>query len=292
MKMRVGFIGLGLMGLPMAKNILKAGFPLTVYNRTGAKTEELKKLGATVAVSLTEVGANCDIVITMVTGPKEVKHVLFGNGGVVLNAKKGLVVIDMSTIGPTAARLIGQQLKEKGMIFADAPVTGGVFRAASGELTIFVGADTEVYKKIQPILQAMGTTLLHMGTIGSGQAIKIVNNYFAGVEMVALAEGMMLADSMGLSRQKASEVLQSAATGMSPIMKLVIGNLATHTFPVIFSLSNMHKDISLAMSEITGKKNFPMMRLTQGIFDRGVNAGLGDEDLSAITKIIEKEETE
>lgn len=289
MKMRVGFIGLGLMGKPMALNIFKAGFSLVVYNRNQVKTEAFKKLRVDVANSPLELAQKTDVVITMVTAPKDVEEVLFGDNGLTKSKKQDLIIIDMSTIGPTAARAIGKKLYEKNMVFVDAPVTGGVVRATSGELTIFVGADTAIYEKVKPILLAMGTTLHHMGSVGSGQAIKLVNNYFVGVEMVALSEGMMLADSMGLSRQKAAEVLQSAATGMSPIMKLVIENFATHTFPIIFSLSNMHKDIVLAMSEVTGK-NLPMMRLTRGIFDRGMSAGMGNEDLSAIIKIIQKEE--
>lgn len=282
MKMQIGFIGLGLMGMPMAKNILKAGFPLSVYNRTAGKAKELP--GATTVQSPAELGTTCDVIITMVTGPEDVEELC---NKIATNPKKGLIVVDMSTIGPTAAKAIAQKLSDRGVAFVDAPVTGSVVRATSGELTIFVGADGEVFERVKPVLLSMGTTLHHMGPIGSGAAIKLVNNYFAGVEMVALCEGMMLADSMGLSRQKAAEVLQSASTGMSPVMKLVIGNLATHSFPIIFSLANMRKDMQLALAEVTGKQ-VSLMKLTKETYDKGVSAGLGNEDLSAIIKIIEK----
>ncbi len=290
MRKRIGFIGLGLMGMPMAKNILKRGFPLSVYSRTADKTRELIALGAQSADSPRALGQDCDVVITMVTGPADVESVLLGENGVLSDPKKGLVVIDMSTIGPTAARTIGIQVVKRGARFVDAPVTGSVVRATSGELTIFIGAQKDVFEEIKPVLLAMGTTLHHMGEVGAGQAIKLVNNYFVAVEAVALSEGMMLADSMRLSRAQVADVLQSASTGMSPAMKLVIANHATGNYPVIFSLSNMRKDVSLAFEEVHGKK-LTMLTMVKEVFDRGVAEGLSDEDFSAIIKSIEKEES-
>src|SRR5258708_1687032 len=150
--MKVGFIGLGLMGSPMAKNILKQKFPLTVYNRHLEKTRELEKLGAKIAKSPQEVAANSDVVITMVIGPKEVEEVLLGKDGVVEGAKKGLVVIDMSTIGPKAAVKTFFTLGKRGIEFLDAPVTGSTPKAITGELTIFIGGKETVYKQVKPVL--------------------------------------------------------------------------------------------------------------------------------------------
>ncbi len=289
MKKHIGFIGLGLMGLPMAKNILKAGFPLMVYNRSLEKTKELVSLGATLGQTPGDLGRVCDVVITMVTGPEDVRAVLFGKDGVAASPKDGLIVIDMSTIGPTAARQIGSELSDRSIRFADAPVTGSIVRAVSGELTVFIGADRDVFEEIRTVLQSMGTTLHHMGPVGSGQSIKLVNNYFVGVEAIALSEGMLLADQMNIDRAKAAEVLQSASTGMSPIMKLVIGNHATGQYPVIFSLSNMRKDITLGWQEMKGRK-MPMMELTKSVYDKGVSEGLDEMDFSAIIQVMKKEE--
>lgn len=287
--MRVGFIGLGLMGLPMARNILKAGFPLSVYNRTKDKAKELEKEGVTVVDSPATLGATCDVVISIVTGPEDVRHVHLGPDGVAKHPKAGLIVVDMSTIGPTAAKGIAKELEARGVRFIDAPVTGSTPKATSAELTIFIGGDQPTVEKILPVLRALGTTLEHIGPVGMGQAVKMVNNYFVGVEAVALAEGMMLADAMGLPRSKAAEALSAFSTGMSPVMKLVIGNFATDTYPLIFSLENLKKDVGLAMQE-KGTPELALMRLTKEVLDKGVEVGLGKKDFSAIIKTFEKKE--
>jgi 3-hydroxyisobutyrate dehydrogenase len=288
--MRVGFVGLGLMGLPMAHNILRAGFPLSVYNRTKSKAKELAAQGVVVAESPAVLGATCDVVVSIVTGPDDVRAVYLGPDGVVQSPKKDLIVVDMSTIGPTAAKQIAKDLAQHGVSFVDAPVTGSTPKATSGELTIFIGGDSAIVKKIEPVLRAMGTTLQYMGSIGMGQAVKMINNYFVGVEAVALAEGMILADSMGLPRAKAAEALSNFSTGMSPVMKLVIGNYATGRYPRIFSLENLKKDVGLAMKE-KGLQDLALMKLTKQMLDKGVEAGLGKEDFSTIIKIFTKKET-
>ncbi len=289
MNKKIGFIGLGLMGVPMVKNLLKAGFPVMVYARTSGRAEELVKLGATQAPTPADLGRNCNVVLSIVTGPADVREVTLGKDGVATDPHKDLIVVDMSTIGPTAAREIARDLSQRGVRFADAPITGGVIRATSGELTIFIGAPLSVFEAIQPILAVMGKSLNHMGPVGMGQSIKLVNNYFVAVEAVVLAEGMMLADKMGLDRMRAAEVLQNASTGMSPIMQLVIKNHATGKYPVIFSLSNMRKDVSLAHQELDGLQ-LPLMEIVKKIFDQGVDAGLSHEDFSKIIQIVEKED--
>jgi 3-hydroxyisobutyrate dehydrogenase len=288
--MRVGFIGLGLMGLPMAHNILRAGFPLSVYNRTKSKAKELAAQGAVVVDSPAALGATCDVIVSIVTGPDDVRAVYLGSDGVAQSPKKDLIVVDMSTIGPTAAKQIAKDLAQHGISFVDAPVTGSTPKAISGELTIFIGGDKAIVEKIEPVLRAMGTTLQYMGSAGMGQAVKMINNYFVGVEAVALAEGMILADSMGLPRAKAAEALGNFSTGMSPVMKLVIGNFATDTYPLIFSLENLKKDVGLAMKE-KGLQELALMKLTKETLDQATEAGLGKEDFSTIIKIFTKKET-
>lgn len=239
-KLRVGFIGLGLMGEPMAKNILEKGFPLIVYNRTVAKTKFLQKLGAQVANSPQDLASKVDLVITMVTAGKDVESILFGDKGVVKGAKKGLMVMDMSTIGKLAAIQIARKLKKYGIELLDAPVTGSTPKAISGELTIFIGGNKKIYERVKDVLSAMGTNLQYMGEVGSGQAIKLINNHLVAVTITALAEGMVLADAMKLSRNKVEEVLKTVPA-MSDFMNLKLPNFISNKFPLLFSASNMKK---------------------------------------------------
>src|SRR5260221_1009532 len=160
MKQKVGFIGLGLMGNPMAKNILKKGFPLVVYNRNPEKAKELVSLGASTVFSPKELASQVDVVVTMVTSGKDVQEVLFSENGVVKGAKKGMIVIDMSTIGPTDAKEIASKLKTYDIDFLDAPVTGSTPKAITGELTIFVGGGKDELEKAHPILEAMGKSIV------------------------------------------------------------------------------------------------------------------------------------
>ncbi len=216
MKLKVGFIGLGLMGEPMAKNILIKGFPLFVYNRTSSKTKALKKLGAEVCNSPMDMASKVDVVVTMVTGGRDVEQVLFSRNGIVKANKKGLIVIDMSTIGKTPAIAIAQKLKKSGIEFVDAPVTGSTPKAITGELTIFIGANKKTYEKIKEVLGAMGTNLQYMGEVGSGQAIKLINNQLVASTITALAEGLVLADALRLPRKKVADAL-SAVPVMSAL---------------------------------------------------------------------------
>jgi 3-hydroxyisobutyrate dehydrogenase len=283
----VGFIGLGLMGLPMSSNILKKGFPLTVYNRTKTKTIQLQKMGARVATSPRQVAELSDVVIIMVTGPREVEEVLMGRNGIIESQKKGLAVIDMSTIGLTAARAFSKKLEGNAIDFIDAPVTGSTPKAITGELTIFVGGKKEVFEKVKKLLGTMGKQIHYMGSVGSGQAIKLINNYIIAVSMLTLGESMLLADAMRLSRKRLGEVL-TTVPAVSPMMQLKMPNFLTNTYPLLFSTANMRKDIDLAFKESKkGQLTLPMLRLVYKMFDEAMIEGLGDKDYSTVVKVIE-----
>lgn len=287
-KPAVGFIGLGLMGDPMARNILKAGFQLGVYNRTKNKTEPLKALGATVYDSPAALADNADIIITIVTGPDDVAHVLFGDDGVVETDKKGLTVIDMSTIGPTAAKAIASQLDQHDIAFVDAPVTGSVPKAQTGELVIFIGGETATVKHVTPVLAAMGTTLNHMGGVGFGQAMKLVNNQLLASQLVVLCESLLLGETEGLERNRLIEVLSHTA-GFSPFMKFKSTNLLAETYmPAAFTIQNMHKDLGLALAELEMGKELPVLQLVHALFGEAIAKGLGAQDISAISKAINR----
>lgn len=287
MKLKVGFIGLGLMGEPMAKNILKKGFPLIVYNRTPSKTKDLQKLGAKVVSSPSEMATLVDIVITMVTAGKDVEQVLFSKDGIVKGAKKGLVVIDMSTIGKISAIEIAQKLRKHGIDFIDAPVTGSTPKAITGELTIFIGGNKKSYEKVKSVFEAMGTNLQYMGEVGSGQAIKLINNQLVASTITALAESMVLADSLKLPRESVQKALSNVPV-ISAFMNLKMDNFVKNKFPLLFSASNMKKDVSLAQQEIKkSKKNLPLLSTVEKLYSK-TEKKFGNQDMSTVIKEIEE----
>lgn len=284
-KLKVGFIGLGLMGNPMAKNILKVGFPLSVYNRSPQKTKEFLKIGVKVYDSPAEMAKNSDVIIAMVTAGKDLEEVLFNRNGVVAGSKEGLILIDMSTIGPTSARKISRKLSRNGIGFLDAPVTGSTAKAQSGELTILVGGDKKVFEKVKGILKVLGTDISYIGPSGAGQAMKLVNNLMGGISVAAVAEGMVLADKLRLPRSQVLEVLGDVWV-VSPNMKAKMQLMAQKKYPVAFSLANMRKDLKLALNEIGKASNLPLLRETEKLLKKGMDQGLAGEDYSAIEKII------
>jgi 3-hydroxyisobutyrate dehydrogenase len=287
-KQRIGFIGLGLMGNPMAKNILNAGFPLTVYNRTKSKTADLESAGATVVDSPSELAKNSDIIITMVTDGDSLKEVLFAENGFAKSASKGQIVIDMSTIGPTVVKEVYAKLKEIGVGFLDAPVTGSTPAAISGSLTIFIGGDKDIFQKSKEVLESMGKNLHYMGESGSGQAIKLINNHLIGMTIQALSEGMQLADAMNLPREKVADALNGAMIS-SPFINLKMPNLVNNNFPLLFTVANMKKDLQLALDEAKqGNKKTPELELVVKQYEKAMEQGLSEEDMSAIIKVIEK----
>ena len=196
MMKRIGFIGLGLMGTGMSKNLLKAGYPVTVWNRTASKMEPLVEAGAKAAGSPREVAENSDVVIGIVTDSPDVEQVLLGPDGVIHGAREGMICIDMSTISPITTREIFAKLAEKGVKMLDAPVSGGVIGANNGTLSIMVGGDEGVFKECLPIFEAMGKTITLVGGIGDGQVTKAVNQILVGTTMLGVAEALVFAKSL------------------------------------------------------------------------------------------------
>lgn len=288
MSLRVGFIGLGLMGNPMAKNIQKAGFSLTVYNRDPKKTTEIAKLGATLAKNPKDLANLSDVIITMVTAAGDVESVLFGPDGIIHAENKKLIVIDMSTIGPTPAKKIAQRLDLYSIKFIDAPVTGSTPKAISGELIIFIGAAPEDYAQVKPLLLSMGKSLHHLGPVGSGQAFKMVNNYLIASTIASLSESVLLADTLGISRKLSTTVL-TTVPAVSPIMNLKLPNYTSNEFPLLFTMKNMDKDITLAISELKKQnKSLPILAAIHEAYAKAIEDGLVGDDFSAIIKSLEK----
>ncbi len=210
---RIGFIGLGIMGRGMAANILKAGFPLTVWNRTPERTDELAAAGATVAASPAALAAGCDIIITCVSDTPDVEAVILGAEGVIHGAQPGSLVIDMSTISPAVTKQIAAALAEKGVAMLDAPISGGSEGAARGTLSIMVGGSAADLQRAMPVLQTMGQRITHVGPSGAGQTVKLVNQVMVVGNCLAMAEGLMLAQAGGVDLDKCLEAVSGGAAG-------------------------------------------------------------------------------
>lgn len=209
--MRVGFVGLGIMGRPMAMNILKAGYPLFVYNRTASKAKELVEAGATQCSSPREVAQTSDVVFTIVSDTPDVECVLFGENGVAEGTREGMIVVDMSTISPHETRNFSKKLKETGVRLLDCPVSGGDDGAKAGTLTIMCGGEQEAFDTVLPILETMGKKVTRMGPSGAGQATKLCNQVCLSSALLGVCECLLLASKEGLDCQRVIEVLSGGA---------------------------------------------------------------------------------
>ncbi len=213
MAAKIGFIGLGIMGQGMARNLLKAGFELTVWNRTAERMAPLVAAGARAANHPAAVAAASDIVITCVSDTPDVEAVILGADGVVEGARRGALVVDMSTISPQATREIASRLAQKGVFMLDAPVSGGSEGAANGALSIMIGGDAEQVARARPALEAMGKTITHVGPAGAGQTVKLVNQILVVMTMWGVSEALLFAQAGGLDLQKTLEAVSGGAAG-------------------------------------------------------------------------------
>ena len=246
MKPRVGLIGLGLMGAPMGANLLKAGFPLTVWNRTAEKAQKLAAQGASVAKSPQDAASQADVLFTIVSDPPALEEVLWGNQGALAGLKKGSVLIDSSTVSPALARRVSKACADQSVDFLDAPVTGGTWGAEKGELIFMVGGKKEVLDRVEPILQAVGKRFFLLGPNGAGQTVKLAMNLILALEVEALAEGLELVTSSGVEPAKLIEVLQSSM-GRAAVLDVKAPVMLKRDFTPSFPLRLMLKDIRLAM---------------------------------------------
>ncbi len=288
MKLRVGFIGLGVMGKPMAKRILEAGYPLTVWNRTRWKMEELVKLGAQGAESPKDVAEKSDVVITMVTDSPDVEEVVLGPSGVIEGAREGLILIDMSTISPEVTRRIAKKLAEKGVKMLDAPVSGGDIGAKQGTLSIMVGGPKDVFEKCLPIFKVLGKRITYMGPNGMGQTTKLCNQVICALNIQAVCEGLMLGAKAGLDLEKLLKVVTAGAAG-SWMLSNLGPKMLKRDFKPGFKISHQLKDLRLALSFASQLRlPLPGTALVQQML-RAVEAeGLGDKGTQAAIVAMEK----
>ncbi len=209
----IGFIGLGIMGRPMARNLLKAGYPLVVHNRSRAAVDELAAAGARAASSPRDVAGQCDVLITMLPSSPDVEAVALGPDGIIAGARPGLVYADMSTISPLVSQKVGRALEPRGVRMLDAPVSGGEKGAIEGTLSIMVGGDRAVFEQVLPVFQALGRTVTYLGPLGSGGFTKLANQIIVALNLTALAEALTLARKAGLDREATLRALAGGLAG-------------------------------------------------------------------------------
>jgi 3-hydroxyisobutyrate dehydrogenase-like beta-hydroxyacid dehydrogenase len=253
MKPTVGLMGLGLMGAPMGLNLLKAGFPLVVWNRTKSKAEELVAAGAKLGADPRGVAEQVDVLITIVSDPPALEEVLFGAQGAAATSagalgalRPGATLIDSSTVSPDLARRVAAACAERGVDFLDAPVTGGTWGAKKGELVFMVGGKAEVLERVKPVLEAMGKKFPLLGPNGAGQTVKLGMNLLLALQVDAFAESLMLVTSAGVAAEKLMEVFQ-ASMARSGVLDMKAPLMVKGEFPASFPLRLMHKDVRLAL---------------------------------------------
>ena len=284
---RIGFLGLGTMGRPMAVNLAKAGFPLTVWNRTPAKVQPLLALGARAGKGPAHVAAEADLVITMVSTPKDVEELALGPDGVVDGLRPGTIFMDMSTVSPATSRKLAGAVAAKQAEFLDAPVVGSLGPATEGTLTILVGGLPTTLERARPALAAMGKTLIHAGDIGMGSTLKLAVNLMLAHLVSAFAEGLLLVQRAGGEPKKYLEALDAGGFRSPWYQSKGVGMLKREFAPH-FALKHMHKDVRLMteLAEETGTAA-PITNAIRQLYAASEESGLGDLDYSAILAFLE-----
>jgi 3-hydroxyisobutyrate dehydrogenase-like beta-hydroxyacid dehydrogenase len=285
---RIGFLGLGIMGSRMAANLARASFPLTVWTHTHGKAEQwASEHGAVAAATPAEVGRASDIVVSMVVDGDQVRTLLLADDGVIEAARPGLLCVDMSTIAPSQTRQIGAALGEREVGMLDAPVTGSAPRAENGTLTIMVGGEREQLARAMPALEAMGGLIVHVGGLGQGEMLKLINNALGAANAAALAEALLLAQATGLDLDAFVEVT-SAGSGASAQLELKSTPMRAHDYTPLFKTAHMLKDVRLCLDEaqLAGVP-FPAAGHARDLLAATVGRGLGEQDYAALIEAVE-----
>ncbi len=283
----IGFIGLGTMGMPMAVNLLKSGYTVYGYNRTAAKREQLKALGALEAASPAEAARQADVIFTNVSNDDALLEVVYGPGGILEGSRPGLTVIDCSTVSPATSRRIAEELKAQQAFFLDAPVTGSKPAAESGTLVFMVGGEEAVYEEHLDLFEVLGSKCLYMGDSGSGSYAKLAHNTIVGINAIGLMEGFSIAAKAGLSPEKFLEIV-TAGGANSRQAELKGNKIIQRDFSNQFSTALMLKDLLLAQKLTAGfQLPAPLLHAATSIFQMGLAKGLGDQDLSSVIQCYE-----
>ncbi|MGI8827124.1 MAG: NAD(P)-dependent oxidoreductase [Chloroflexota bacterium] len=287
--LRTGFVGLGAMGLPMARNLIKAGFPLTVWARRPATTIGIEADGADVAVSPAELARVSDVVIIIVTNSPDVREIVDGPDGLLEGATDGLVIVDMSTIAPSVSRALAARASERGVRMLDAPVSGGTQGAQAGTLTVMAAGEGDAFERVLPVLQAIGTNVFHVGDSGAGQVIKLVNNILVGVIAAATSEALVLGAKAGADVDMMARVIGASAGASWQLANQFPLRAFNGTFKPGFMTDLLRKDLDLALDlgRETGVPVF-LTALAEQMYGESQAAGYGRDDYTSLLRVLEK----
>ena len=283
-KPRIAFLGLGIMGGGMAGRLLDAGFPVTVYNRSAERARAPEGKGAVVADSPRAAASEADIVFSMVADDAASRAMWDGERGALAGARKGSIVVECSTVTVTRARELADAATRAGCIFIDAPVTGSKMQAAGGELLFLVGAEDDALARIRPALEVMGKTIIHLGPVGSGALVKLINNFLCGVQAASLAEAIAVIERSELDRDRTVQAIVNGSPG-SPVMKTLASRILADDFSPNFYLHLLVKDMGYAIAE--GESRGVPMKTAATALEvlRGAMAqGYGDRDMAAVVQ--------
>lgn len=285
---RIGFVGLGIMGSPMARNARRAGFPVTVTNRTLAKADALQADGATVVATPREVAERSDIVVTMVTNAPDVEAVTFGPDGIADAAHPGLLVIDMSSISPVASRAFAERARKIGFATLDAPVSGGQIGAIEARLSIMIGGDDADVERARPLFDALGKTIVHIGGHGAGQACKLANQIAVAINNVGVSEALVFAAAMGIDLERTRQVIAGGA-GSSWAMQSYAPKMLAGDFKPGFLVDHQQKDLRNVLdAAYASHLSLPGTSLVHALYSALQAAGDGGAGNHAILKVIEQ----
>lgn len=286
-QLRVGLIGLGIMGLPMARHITQAGFPLTVWNRTASKMEAARDW-ATLAQSPQEVAQKSDVVITIVGDTPDVQEVVLGERGVLAGAREGMILVDMSTISPEATRQLAAQLQAEGVQMLDAPVTGGDVGAQQGTLSIMVGGEEAAFERVKPILETMSQSLVHVGPIGAGQTVKACNQILCGVNLLAVVEALAFARKAGVDLEKMIAVT-TQGSGASWALANYGPRIVKGDMEPGFSVRFQQKDLRIVLEE-AAKMQLPLLgtSMVQQLLRSQEAEGKEGKGTQSLAQVVEK----
>ncbi len=285
---RVGVVGLGIMGAPMARNLLRAGFPVWVWNRTRAKADAVGKEGAQVGASPQQLAERVDVVVTMVTSSPDVEAVLFGTDGVMAGARPGLLCIDMSTISPEVTRRVAERAAARGVQTLDAPVSGGEIGAIEARLSIMVGGDAADVERAMPILSALGKTIVHVGPHGAGQVVKLANQIAVALNNLGVSEALVFAAAHGIDLEKTRQVI-AAGAGSSWAMHNYAPKILAGDFRPGFMVDLQQKDLRLVLdAAFAHHLGLPGTALAHELYNALQRGGGGREGNHALIKAIEQ----
>jgi 3-hydroxyisobutyrate dehydrogenase len=288
MSERIGFLGLGIMGSRMAANIAKAGYELNVWTHTEGKAQRwAKEHGASAVQTPAEVAGRSEIVVSMVVDGAQVSSVLTGEHGAIEAAHEGLLCVDMSTISPKETRRIGATLAQRGVAMLDAPVTGSSPRAEAATLTIMAGGEQGDFERARPVLETMGSLVVHVGELGQGEMLKLINNSLGAANAAALAEALVLARATGLDLDALEEVV-AAGSGASAQLELKAGAMREHDYRTLFKTEHMLKDVRLCLEEAQAAGvPFPAAAHARDLLTATVGRGHGEDDYAAMIEAAE-----